>query len=187
MLGDATMNTSSASRSVILRRGWLLRVDARPGAGMRCIRGLIWLTQESDPVDRIVAAGESFCFDRSGIALANALGTEAAVEFSADVTYAHAAPSPRMAPASVCEEILRIGAGYDPKVVAQLAPGKRRALVEQEARRMRSQVLWLLGQAARERTARALAAAWRFMRSLFAQWRPGAARKTRPSQMPNGL
>lgn len=33
---------------------------------IRCVAGLIWITQEGDPRDHVLAAGQSFMSDRSG-------------------------------------------------------------------------------------------------------------------------
>jgi len=171
------VNVAPASRSVILRRGSLLRIEPRPGAFVRCIRGMVWLTQENDFADRIVCAGEAFRFERCGMALANALGTDAALEFCGQVRFDHAAAAPREPDASVCNEILRIGVRYDPQTVGKLPLGRRIAIVEEEARRMRAQVLWLLAHALKERLLRSFVTAGSFLRKTWMKLRPGLARK----------
>ena len=45
------------------------------GAGLevRCLLGYLWITEEGDGEDRIIANGESFVLDRPGLSLATAL------------------------------------------------------------------------------------------------------------------
>ena len=169
---------NAASHSALLSRGRLLRVHARPGSRMHCERGMVWLTQENDPVDRILAAGESFCFDRPGIALVNALGCDAALAFSSGTCWNHADTSiGEAAPISVGEEIGRICTRCDPRLLAQLSPGARAEAVEREARRMRAQVLWLLLQHVRRGLIAAVTRASSLGRKALCQARRPAAHK----------
>jgi hypothetical protein len=132
----------------LLRRGSLLRMQARAGSDITCVRGMLWLTQEHDPVDRIVAAGETFVFDRPGVALLNALAHDAVVEYRdplrCEITRAPA--SGKKSALSLAEEIGRLRPRYDPERLAALPQSALRTTVEHEVQRMRAQAHWLLLQ-----------------------------------------
>ena len=134
--------------SALLRRGSLLRMQARAGDNISCVRGMLWLTQEHDPVDRIVAAGETFVFDRPGVALLNALAHDAVVEYRdplrCEIT--RAAASGKKSALSLAEEIGRLRPRYDPKALAALPQSALRTTVDHEVHRMRAQAHWLLIQ-----------------------------------------
>jgi hypothetical protein len=175
---EDTAMTIESSRSTPLRRGSLLRIQARPGGSVRCIRGLVWLTQQNDPNDRVLSAGEAFSFDRTGMALVNALGSDAAVAISEGLDHAPARPSAhRVAPLSLSGEIARLCPRIDRNGLVQLPPGTRNAVVEREARRMRAQVLWLLVQQIRRSAAEWLAMASAFARRAHSQARRQPARR----------
>ena len=74
------MKHSGCDNSALLRRGSLLRLQALPGDRVACTRGMVWLTQENDPTDRILASGESFVVTRKGVVLVNALAHDAVLE-----------------------------------------------------------------------------------------------------------
>jgi hypothetical protein len=138
------------------------------------------LTQENDSDDRILSAGEAFRFDRTGIALVNALGSDAALAFSSGLDAEHARPSaPRSVPVSLGAEIARLCTRIDRHRLAQLPPATRNAMVECEARRMRAQVLWLVLQRTRHAAVQSVAIAAAFGRRTFLQVRRLAARRGR--------
>jgi Protein of unknown function (DUF2917) len=56
-------------------------IDGR-GASVRCIFGSVWLTQDGDPRDIVLGAGESFTLDRDGLAIVYATA-DASLAFSA--------------------------------------------------------------------------------------------------------
>ena len=58
---------------IYLKARELLPVRNGIGIEVKSLRGDLWITQESDPEDRIVEAGQSFVIDRSGITLVTAL------------------------------------------------------------------------------------------------------------------
>ena len=60
------MNIAMAPHSV-------LRIDDARGVVVEVERGLLWLTEEGDPRDRYVGAGDWLRLDRDGVAIANAL------------------------------------------------------------------------------------------------------------------
>src|SRR3954470_22907246 len=41
-------------------------IDMPAGAAIQAVAGTVWLTQEADAVDHVVAAGTTFCTDRRG-------------------------------------------------------------------------------------------------------------------------
>jgi hypothetical protein len=54
--------------------GSLLRIVDGKGLLVEATAGLLWITQERDLRDIIVAAGQSFRLDRNGVALVYTLG-----------------------------------------------------------------------------------------------------------------
>jgi len=46
-----------------------LRLPDDAGLEVRCVLGYLWITEESDDEDRIIADGESFVLDRPGLSL----------------------------------------------------------------------------------------------------------------------
>jgi Protein of unknown function (DUF2917) len=45
------------------------RIENARGAEVCCVRGVTWVTQERDPRDLILAAGQSIVLDRPGLAV----------------------------------------------------------------------------------------------------------------------
>jgi Protein of unknown function (DUF2917) len=56
-----------------------LRLPDSAGLEVRCLLGNLWITEEGDGEDRIIANGESFVLDRPGLSLATALSGPALV------------------------------------------------------------------------------------------------------------
>lgn len=56
-----------------LAKGRIRRVHHPLGQRIECVSGTLWVTQDGDPRDIVLAAGESFAFDRRGDALVSAL------------------------------------------------------------------------------------------------------------------
>jgi hypothetical protein len=56
-----------------LGTGVSLRLRDRVGSGVALFDGKVWITQQSDPRDIFLGAGESFVFDRPGLALVQAV------------------------------------------------------------------------------------------------------------------
>ena len=99
-------------------------------------------------MDRIVAAGETFVFDRPGVALLNALA-HGAVGGDCDplrCTITRASAGGKKSALSLAEEIGRLRPRYDPDVLTFLPQSAWRATVEHEVHRMRAQAHWLLLQ-----------------------------------------
>ena len=76
--------------ALCLKPNQLLKVRAGAGHAVVCHSGSLWVTQDRDPRDIILAAGESFALDRNGLALVQALQQSA-------VSFAPAAALPRLA------------------------------------------------------------------------------------------
>lgn len=58
---------------LVLARNRTLRVTDALGASFEVHDGTVWVTQEGDPADRLLAAGERFVADRDGVAVLQAL------------------------------------------------------------------------------------------------------------------
>ena len=48
------------------------RIENAKGTRVSCVRGVAWVTQERDPRDMILVAGQSVVLDRPGVAVAYA-------------------------------------------------------------------------------------------------------------------
>jgi hypothetical protein len=74
-------NTSvhSESRRIDLAEGAAVSVQCDVGDVVRCMRGKIWLTQEHDSRDYCLVPGVSFCADRQGRIVLDAIGAPGAV------------------------------------------------------------------------------------------------------------
>lgn len=55
-----------------LPRGATLRIDDGEAHVIDVFQGMVWITQDGDPRDVILQAGESFSFDSSGLTLVQA-------------------------------------------------------------------------------------------------------------------
>lgn len=66
-----------------LGSGSVLRIEDGPGVVVYVWEGELWLTQEGDPRDHFVRAGEWFRIDREGAAVGSALGGGAVVSVTA--------------------------------------------------------------------------------------------------------
>ncbi|MGY4829532.1 DUF2917 domain-containing protein [Sphaerotilaceae bacterium SBD11-9] len=67
------MRLASASQSAFLLRRQTFNLQARKGQRIECQTGQLWITQDGDPNDVILAPAQSFTLDRSGHALVSAL------------------------------------------------------------------------------------------------------------------
>ena len=59
--------------SVLLPRGVTARLSARRGDRVECLAGTLWVTQDGDPRDVVLGAGDGFTVDRDGRTLVSAL------------------------------------------------------------------------------------------------------------------
>jgi hypothetical protein len=72
MLQEATMNNDLILSARPLVKGRIRRVRDAKGRRVECLSGSLWLTQDGDDRDVVLAPGESFGFDRPGAALVSA-------------------------------------------------------------------------------------------------------------------
>lgn len=73
------METSLSHSLVRLPAGELLSLDGARGNCVVVFQGKVWITQQGDERDHILSSGESFTFDRPGLALVEALETSSVV------------------------------------------------------------------------------------------------------------
>jgi hypothetical protein len=192
------MNAPTAAQLVLLRRESLCRAHPAPASRMRCLRGIVWVTQEGDSMDRVLSAGDALALERRGKLLVHALLHNAAIEFSAGVRW-ELAPTNAICPAhsgSSSRSLAADIAGIQPRIAAQriarLPSGIRRDLVEQEARRMRAHLFALIARHLAHGLATGLRTACAVARShvrygasaLRAAWRQrsGMALKSTPGE-----
>jgi hypothetical protein len=56
-----------------LKEGELLPVEDGAGLEVKCLWGVLWITQEGDREDRIIDSGGSFVLDRPGLSVVTAV------------------------------------------------------------------------------------------------------------------
>jgi len=85
------MSAASRSGPTALPRHVSISLHDRAGDRIECVAGVLWITQDRDPRDIVLRAGESFRLDRDGRAVVFAL---------ADARFAlhRAAPGRALAP-----------------------------------------------------------------------------------------
>lgn len=66
------MNIQLNQNGLCLKRNQVVTVRGGIGHSIVCDSGIVWVTQEGDPRDIILRAGESFAIDRSGPTLVQA-------------------------------------------------------------------------------------------------------------------
>jgi hypothetical protein len=70
---ESIMNTDLAMSSTFLTRGTLQRVVDGKGTLLQCLGGTLWLTQEDDPRDIVLEAGQEARIERDGVSIVSAL------------------------------------------------------------------------------------------------------------------
>jgi uncharacterized protein YjiS (DUF1127 family) len=75
------MDLSQIAGSVSLHSGRPLRLENGYGRRIAVLEGHVWVTQDSDPRDVVVGAGQDFRFDRQAGAVASALNGDARIVF----------------------------------------------------------------------------------------------------------
>ena len=98
------MNTDLKMALTHLSRGELLQLPRGRGKGVAVFDGHVWVTQDSDPEDHVLGAGESFALDRPGLAIVQALSDASLLVFDADTTARPAAPDHDHAKSTACRE-----------------------------------------------------------------------------------
>jgi len=58
---------------IYLKAREILPIDGGAGLEVRCLRGILWITQDGDREDRLIDSGESFVLNRPGLSLVTAM------------------------------------------------------------------------------------------------------------------
>jgi hypothetical protein len=66
---EMIMLASLDLETIALGARTLHRIESARGLEVTCVRGVTWVTQEGDPRDLILAAGQSTVLDRPGVAI----------------------------------------------------------------------------------------------------------------------
>jgi hypothetical protein len=69
---EISMNIELSQDGVCLKKNQVVKVHSGLGYSIACERGSVWVTQDGDPRDVILHAGETFTLDREGPALLQA-------------------------------------------------------------------------------------------------------------------
>lgn len=75
------MDLSQIAASIPIPHSQPLRVRHGYGRRIAVLEGHVWVTQDSDPRDIVLSAGDDFLFDRPVPALISALGGDARIAF----------------------------------------------------------------------------------------------------------
>jgi len=76
---ERTMDLSQIAASITVHRGQPLRVEDGAGRRITVLQGHLWITQDRDPRDVVISAGQDFVLDRPGLAVLSALDGDARV------------------------------------------------------------------------------------------------------------
>jgi hypothetical protein len=80
------MDLSQIAGSIPLSAGQPLRIENAYGRRIAVLEGHVWVTQDGDPRDIVLAAGDDFVFDRRALAVISALGGDARIVRQDDLT-----------------------------------------------------------------------------------------------------
>jgi len=76
---ERTMDHSQIAGSIALHSGQPLRVENGYGRRISVLEGHVWVTQDGDPRDIVLGAGDDFVFDRRTMAVLSALDGDARI------------------------------------------------------------------------------------------------------------
>jgi hypothetical protein len=60
------MNLNLANAGIVLKAQQFLKIEESEHARIRCDDGMVWITQDGDPRDVVLSAGQQFTVDRPG-------------------------------------------------------------------------------------------------------------------------
>lgn len=88
------MDLSQHAASIQVPHNRPVRVRNGYGRRIAVLEGNVWVTQDGDPRDIVLGAGEDFLFDRPAAALVSALGSDARIvgEDGMDIGYSGRVP-----------------------------------------------------------------------------------------------
>jgi hypothetical protein len=67
------MNLKSDRAELRLESRQILRLRDASGTRVQCLKGALWITQDRDPEDHFIGAGDGLTLDRPGLALIHAI------------------------------------------------------------------------------------------------------------------
>jgi hypothetical protein len=79
---EYTMTLQLKKGAVKLGPNQTLKVVDGAGSTVSAIEGSVWITEENQPNDIVLAPGESYRLRKPGVALVNSLGGGAAIAFA---------------------------------------------------------------------------------------------------------
>jgi hypothetical protein len=97
MQEEAAMSTQLGAGPRHLKAHEVLDIHDGEGLLVKCLRGVLWITQSNDTDDIIVHAGQSFTLDRPGLALVSAPIGPADIVVQAAAAHARSIPQRRAA------------------------------------------------------------------------------------------
>src|SRR5262245_18516087 len=75
--------------------GEYVKLDGARGTTLRVTRGTLWITQEGDTRDIVLAPGDSFAIDRGGVTLLEAQGNSTVCVLGHQISEVHSHHAPR--------------------------------------------------------------------------------------------